>query len=121
MLSTLPLDYADHRMCCVEKVSQLINHPVMSLFGTRMSGTSTELVSHRVQQEIPPTTHGHDKESLPKNTRSGFISTVFPDLTQLTHWLKEKETLEDILFLRLKVNHLRPEYRVLNSIHYALL
>ena len=28
-------------MCGVEKVSQLINHPVMSLFDTRMSGTST--------------------------------------------------------------------------------
>ncbi len=25
-------------MCGTEKVSQLLNHPVMSLFGTRMSG-----------------------------------------------------------------------------------
>jgi hypothetical protein len=27
-----------------EKVSQLLNCPVMSLFGTRMSGRSTEIV-----------------------------------------------------------------------------
>jgi hypothetical protein len=43
-------------MCCEEKVSQFINHPVMSLFDTGMIGTSTEMVSHRVQLELPPTT-----------------------------------------------------------------
>jgi hypothetical protein len=36
-------------MCGAEKVSQLLNRPVMSLFGTRMSGTSTEVVFHRIQ------------------------------------------------------------------------
>jgi hypothetical protein len=44
-------------MCGVEKVSQLINHTVMSLFGTRMRGTSTVMVSHRIQLKIPPTTN----------------------------------------------------------------
>jgi hypothetical protein len=46
-------------MCCEEKVNQLINRPVMSLFDTRMSGTSTEMVSHRVQLELlqPQTTN----------------------------------------------------------------
>jgi hypothetical protein len=43
-------------MCCVEKVSQLINRPVMSLFDTRMSGTSTEMVSHRIRLKRPATT-----------------------------------------------------------------
>ncbi len=42
-------------MCCVEKVSQLLNHQV-SLFGTRMHGTSTEMVSHRIQMKLPATT-----------------------------------------------------------------
>jgi hypothetical protein len=42
-----------HCMCCVEKVTQLINRPVMSLFGTRVSGTSTEMVSHHVQLGLP--------------------------------------------------------------------
>ncbi len=45
-----------HRMCCAEKVSQLINRPVMSLFGIRMSGASTEMVSRRVHLELPATT-----------------------------------------------------------------
>jgi hypothetical protein len=40
----------------MEKVSQLLNRPVMSLFGTRMSGTSTEMVSHRIQLKLPATT-----------------------------------------------------------------
>jgi hypothetical protein len=43
-------------MRCAEKVSQLLNRPVMSLFGTRMSGTSTEMVSHRIQLKLPATT-----------------------------------------------------------------
>jgi hypothetical protein len=43
-------------MCGAEKVSQVLNRPVMSLFGTRMSGTSTEMVSHRIQLKLPATT-----------------------------------------------------------------
>jgi hypothetical protein len=39
-----------------EKVSQLLNRPVMSLLGTRMSGTSTEMVSHHIQLKLPATT-----------------------------------------------------------------
>jgi hypothetical protein len=42
-------------MCGVEKVSQLINRPVISLFDTRMSGTSTEMVTHRIQMKPPAT------------------------------------------------------------------
>jgi hypothetical protein len=43
-------------MCGAEKVSQLFNRPVMSLFGTQMSGTSTEMVSHHIQLKLPGTT-----------------------------------------------------------------
>jgi hypothetical protein len=115
-------------MCCAEKVSQLLNRPVMSLFGTRMSGTSTEMVSHRIQLKLPATSddrdlgaHSHGEKSLPETSRPGFIFTLRPDLSQPTHRLKEEDTLGGILFLRLKTRHLRPEYRVLNSGHYALL
>jgi hypothetical protein len=69
--------------------------------------------------------HGHGKECLSETNRPGFISTVRPDLSQPTHRFKKEDTLLDtlggILFLRLKVTHLRPEYRVLNSRHYVLL
>jgi hypothetical protein len=39
-------------MCGAEKVSQLLNRLVMSLFGTRMSGTSIEMVSHRIGRRV---------------------------------------------------------------------
>jgi hypothetical protein len=35
--------------------------------------------------------------------------------------LEKRIHLGGILFLRLKVRHLRPKYRVLNGSHYALL
>jgi len=31
--------------CCAKKVSKLINRPVVSLLGTRVSGTSTEMIA----------------------------------------------------------------------------
>jgi hypothetical protein len=37
-----------HCMCCEEEVSNLVNCPVVCLLGTRMSGTSTEVVTQRV-------------------------------------------------------------------------
>jgi hypothetical protein len=98
-----------------------------------MSGISTKMVSHHIQLKFPATTirerkndrdlgaHGHGKESLSETSRTGFISTVRSDLSQSTHRHKEEDTLGDILFLRLKTSHLRPEYRVLNSSHYVLL
>ena len=97
----------------------------MILFDTRMGGTSTEMVSHRIQVKLPPTTsrqwffsddrdlgdHGHVNESLSETRRPVFVYTVRPDLSQPTHRLKEEDTLGVILFLRLKTSHLRPEYR----------
>jgi hypothetical protein len=44
---------------------------------------------------------------------------VRPDLSQSTHRLEEEDTLESILFLRLKVSHLHPKYRVFG--HYPVL
>jgi hypothetical protein len=68
-----------------------------------MSGTSTEMVSHRVQMELPVTTrhqrffsddrdldvNGHDKESLSETRRPDFISTVRSDLPQTT-WMERE-------------------------------
>jgi hypothetical protein len=93
------------------------------------------VVTQRVHLELPETTsrsqlfsddwdldsHGHVKESLLKTRRPGFIFTTRPYLSQTTHRIEEEDTLGDILFLRLKDIHLRPEYRVLNSNHYTLL
>jgi hypothetical protein len=64
--------------------------------------------------------HGGGKECLSKTSRTGFVSTVRPDLPQPTHWLEEEDTLRSILFLRLNASHLRPKDRVLNGSHYAL-
>ena len=33
-----------HFVCCEEKVSELINHPVVTLLVTRVVGTSTEMI-----------------------------------------------------------------------------
>jgi hypothetical protein len=59
-------------MRSTEKVSQLLNRPVMSLFGTRMSGTSTEMVSHRIQLKLPATT-GAEKRGKKEENNSLFL------------------------------------------------
>jgi hypothetical protein len=33
-------------MCCSKKVSNLINHPVVCLFGTRVGGTRVKVVTY---------------------------------------------------------------------------
>ena len=37
-----------HVVYCVEKVSELINRPVVSLFGTRVGGTSTWMIGKSI-------------------------------------------------------------------------
>ena len=37
-----------HFVCCAKEVSDLINLPVVSLLGTRVGGTSAEVVTKRV-------------------------------------------------------------------------
>jgi hypothetical protein len=122
-------------MCCAEKVRNLINRPVVCLFGTRVGGTRVKVITYGVSLKFPATTsrerilrnhwdldtHGGGKECLSKTNRPGFVSTVRPDLPHPTHALKEEDTLGDILFLRLKDSHLRPQNRVLNGSHYVLL
>ncbi len=134
-MSTSVFSYVLHVdfKCCVEKVSQFLNRPVMRLFVTRMRGTSTEMVSHRIHLKLPPTTrrlwffsddrdlggHGHDKESLSETTRPVFISPVRSDLSQPTHRLKEQDTLGGILFL--KASHLRPGRPTSHQPHLQIL
>jgi hypothetical protein len=121
-------------MCCAKKVSKLINHPVVSLFGTRVSCTGTEMITQCVYPKLPTTTNhkrllrnhwdlsAHRREKcLSETTRPGLIPTVRPDLPQTTHHLEEEDTLRNILFLRLKTSHLRLKDRLLNGNHYALL
>jgi hypothetical protein len=122
-------------MCCAKKVSKLINHPVVSLFGTRVSGTSANMVAQCVYPKLPTTTtrkrlflnhwdliaHGGGEKRLSDTNRPGLISTMRPDLSQPTHRLQEEDTLGGILFLRLKTSHLRPKNRFFYGSHYALL
>jgi len=37
-----------HFVCCVEKVNDLINRPVVSLLGTRVGDTSAEMIPKRI-------------------------------------------------------------------------
>ncbi len=44
-------------VCCVKKVRKLIIHPVVSLFGIRMGGTSTEMITQCIYLKLSPTTN----------------------------------------------------------------
>ena len=44
-----------HFVCCAEKVSDLTNLPVVSLLGTRVGGTSAEVVPKRIDLKLPAT------------------------------------------------------------------
>jgi hypothetical protein len=39
-------------VCCVKKVRKLIDHPVVSLRGTRMGGTSTEMITQCIYLKV---------------------------------------------------------------------
>ncbi len=43
-------------LCCTETVRELVNHPVVCLFDTRISGASTKVVTKRFYLELHPTT-----------------------------------------------------------------
>jgi hypothetical protein len=45
-----------HIVCCGEKISTLTNYPVVSLLGTRVDGTSAEVVTKRNELELFATT-----------------------------------------------------------------
>ncbi len=63
----------------------------------------------------------HNKKSLSETSRPVLISTMRPDLPQTTHRLVPNDTIGDILFLRLKTDHLSPKDRILNGWHNARL
>jgi hypothetical protein len=44
-----------HFVFCAEKVSDLINRPVVSLLGTRVGGTSAEVVPQSIDLKLPAT------------------------------------------------------------------
>ena len=44
-----------HFVCCAEKVSDLTNRPVVRLLGTRVGGTSAEVVPKRIDLKLPAT------------------------------------------------------------------
>ena len=44
-----------HFVCCAKKVSELINHPVVCLFGTRVGGTRVKVVTKSVYLKLPTT------------------------------------------------------------------
>jgi hypothetical protein len=55
----------NHLLCfnfirCAKKVNKLINRPVVSLFGTRVSSTGTEMIDQCVYPKLPTTTNRKD-------------------------------------------------------------
>ncbi len=99
-----------HLLCfyfvgCAKEVSKLINHPVVSLFGTRVSGTGANMIAESVNGEPFATTSRErklrqcrdistdtrSKECLSEDSRPGLISAMRPDLPQPTHGLIPKD------------------------------
>ena len=62
-----------HFVCCAKEVSDLISRPVVSLLGTRVGGTSGEVVTKRIYLELLATTTGewyfHKERNLGSNGR----------------------------------------------------
>jgi hypothetical protein len=56
----------NHLLCfyfvgCAKEVSKLINRPVVSLFGTRVSGTGANMITESVNDKLFATTSGERK------------------------------------------------------------
>jgi hypothetical protein len=104
-----------HFVCCSKEVMNGINRPVVSLLGTRVSGTSAEVVPNRINLKLPTTasrechllqgryisTDTRAKKCLSKTSRPDLISVMRPDLSQPTYGLEPKYVSGDILLLRL--------------------
>ncbi len=91
MIPTLNDMLCFYSMCGEEKVSDLINHPVVCHFGTRFPATESRERFLRNHWDLDA--HGGGKECLSKTSSPGFVS----------------------------ISHLRPDYRILNGIHYTML
>ena len=97
---------------CVKEVSNLITRPVVSLFGSRVSGTGANVVAKSVYGELFGTTGRERKlrqcryrcnntrgeESLPEASRLGLISAMRPDLPHPTHGFMPKDPPRGIVF-----------------------
>ncbi len=91
-----------HFVCGTKDISDLINRPVVSLLGTRVGGTSAEVVTKRIYLELFATTtreryfrkernlgpNGRGKKGLSETSRPGLISVMRSDLAQPTHRLE---------------------------------
>jgi hypothetical protein len=60
-VATMMTPALNHLLCfnlcrCAEKVSKLINRPVVSLLVTRVSGTGTEMITQCIYLKFPSTT-----------------------------------------------------------------
>ncbi len=98
---------------CPEEVCQLINRPVVILFGSRVSSTGCHMVAESVDRELFTTTGRERKlrqcryrctntrgeERLPETNRPGLISAIRPDLSQSTHGLIPEDPPRIVLFI----------------------
>jgi hypothetical protein len=97
---------------CAKEVSRLINRPVVSLFGTRVSGTGANMITESVNDKLFATTSRErtlrqcrycctdtrGKDYLTEARRPDLISVMSPDLPQPTHGLIPKEPPRGVLF-----------------------
>ena len=97
---------------CAKEVSKLINHPVVSLFGTRVSGTGANMIAESINSKLFATTSRErklrqnrdcctdkrGKEYMSETSRTDLISVMSPDLSQSTHGLIPKDPPRGILF-----------------------
>ena len=98
---------------CAKEVSNLINLPVVSLFGSRVIGKGSNVVTTSVFGELFATTgrerklrqcrycctNTRDEESLSESIRPGFISVMSPDLSHPTHDLIPEDPPRSVLFI----------------------
>ena len=108
----------NHLLCfyfvgCAKEVSNLINRPIVSLFGSRVSGTGANMITEGVDDKLFVTTSRERKlrqcrycctntrgeESLPEASRPGLVSTMRPDLTQSTHGFTPEDPPRNVLFI----------------------
>jgi hypothetical protein len=63
-----------HFVCCAKEVSDFINRPVVRLLGTRVGGTSAEVVTKRIYLQLLATTsrerHFRKERDVGSNRRS---------------------------------------------------
>ena len=108
-----------HLLCfyfvgCAKEVTNLINHPVVILFGSRVNGTGVNMIVENVNDIFFATTRRErkfrqcwycstdtrDKECLTEANRPCLIPVVWSDLLQPTHGPIPKDPTRRILFFR---------------------